>query len=297
MSTIRFQTFRRILVIKPSAVGDVVHALPILPKLRARFPEAQIDWLIRPEIADLVRYHPALSNVVLFDRRRLGRFGREWSATTGLLRLLLSVWRNRYDLVVDLHGQLRSAMFCLASGSPTRLGFCHAREGAGLAYTHWIPVPTMDVHAVDRYLEINDVLGLDWDLPDFSIYLPPGAESAAQALLDSAGIRREPYALVVPGTIWQTKHWRPSGFAEVGRYLASRGLRVIVGGTPAERELTRGIVRDCPGACDLGGRTSLAEFTALGCSHLQLRFPARSVAELCDQMAAFGELVGPLLDS
>jgi ADP-heptose:LPS heptosyltransferase len=154
-------------------------------------------------------------------------------------------------------------MFCLASAAPTRLGFKHAREGAGLAYTHWIPVPTPDVHAVDRYLEINDLLGLDWGPPDFAIHLPPDTESTTQSLLDSAGIRREPFALIVPGTIWQTKHWRPEGFAEVARYLASRGLRVIVGGTPAERELTSRVARDCPGACDLAGRTSLAEFTSL----------------------------------
>ncbi|HEX4149128.1 MAG TPA: glycosyltransferase family 9 protein, partial [Pirellulales bacterium] len=244
MATLRFQTFQRILIIKPSAVGDVVHALPILPKLRARYPAAQIDWLIRPEIADLVRHHPALSRVVLFDRRQLGRFGREWSATTGLARLLLAVWRTRYDLVVDLHGQLRSAVFCFASGARTRLGFARAREGARVAYTHLIPVPTLDVHAVDRYLEINDVLGLDWDLPDFTIHLPPAAESGAQALLDAAGIRHQPFALVVPGTIWQTKHWRPKGFAEVARYLASRGLRVVIGGTPQERELTRAVAGD-----------------------------------------------------
>jgi lipopolysaccharide heptosyltransferase I len=263
MSRLRFQTFRRMLIIKPSAVGDVVHALPILPKLRARFPDAQIDWLVRPEIADLVRCHPALSNVVLFDRRRFGRFGREWSATSGLLRLLFTVWRQRYDLVIDLHGQLRSAMFCFASASRTRLGFSRVREGARVAYTHLIPVPTMDVHAVDRYLEIEDVLGLDSKPPDFSIYLPPAAAPAAQALLDSSGIGREPFALLVPGTIWQTKHWRPEGFAEVGRYLASRGLRVVLGGTPQDRELSARIAGQCPGACDLAGRTNLAEFTAL----------------------------------
>jgi lipopolysaccharide heptosyltransferase II len=173
------------------------------------------------------------------------------------------VWRNHYDLVIDLHGQLRSAVFCFASAAPTRLGFSRVREGARVAYTHLIPVPTMDVHAVDRYLEISDVLGLDPGPPDFSIHLPPAAVPAAQALLKSAGINREPFALLVPGTIWQTKHWRPEGFAEVGRYLASRGLCVVLGGTAQDREISARIASLCPGTVDLTGRTGLAEFTAL----------------------------------
>src|SRR5262245_2981322 len=101
--SLRTKSFQRILLIKPSALGDVIHTLPILVKLRARFPAARIDWLITPENADLVRRHPDVSNIVLFPRRELARFGRSLSATTGLLHLLYSIWRTRYDLVIDLH--------------------------------------------------------------------------------------------------------------------------------------------------------------------------------------------------
>src|SRR5580765_7740615 len=80
--------FDRILLIKPSAFGDVLHALPVLVKLRARYPKARIDWLITPENADLVRHHPALSNVVLFARRDYGQWNRMWSAGTGLVKLV-----------------------------------------------------------------------------------------------------------------------------------------------------------------------------------------------------------------
>ncbi|MGH7194835.1 MAG: glycosyltransferase family 9 protein, partial [Candidatus Saccharimonadales bacterium] len=99
MSSLVDQSFERILVLKPSAVGDIVHALPVLVKLRERYPAAQIDWLIRPENADLVRHHPALSNVVLFDRRRFARFGRDWTATTGMLKLLSTIRAAKYELV------------------------------------------------------------------------------------------------------------------------------------------------------------------------------------------------------
>jgi ADP-heptose:LPS heptosyltransferase len=94
------QNFYRILLIKPSALGDVVHTIPVLPKLRDRFPSAQIDWLITPENAGLVRHHPDLSSVVLFDCRKLAQFGRNWTATMEPLRLL-ELWQTR-DLVIDL---------------------------------------------------------------------------------------------------------------------------------------------------------------------------------------------------
>src|SRR6516164_1612286 len=108
-------TGKRILIIKPSALGDVVHTMPVLVKLRARYPDARIDWLITPENADLVRHHPDLSNTILFPRKAYSHFGRDWSATVGLFRLLSTIRGNRYDLVIDLHGQLRSAVFTLVS--------------------------------------------------------------------------------------------------------------------------------------------------------------------------------------
>jgi len=199
MSDLRFREFERILLIKPSAVGDVVHTLPVLVKLRARYPEARIDWLITPENADLVRHHPDLSSTVEFPRKAYSRFGRSWSATLGPVRLLSSIRRGRYDLVIDMHGQFRSAVFALASGAPVRIGFDRpgglgsaagarhqagvprqhgwtgAREGSWLAYTHRIPISTLDVHAIDRYLWLAPLLGLDDRPPDFRIHLPPEA--------------------------------------------------------------------------------------------------------------------------
>jgi heptosyltransferase I len=117
------QDFSRILLVKPSALGDVVHTIPLLPKLRVRFPSAQIDWLITPENAELVRHHPALSGVVLFDRKKLAHFGRSWSATMEPVRLLREIRRGRYELVIDLQGQIHSALVTLATGTPVRIGF------------------------------------------------------------------------------------------------------------------------------------------------------------------------------
>ena len=79
---LRNKEFKRILLIKPSAVGDVIHALPVVAKLRQRYPNARIDWMLTPHIADLVGNHPAISNVVLFQRQAYGRPWRDWSKST-----------------------------------------------------------------------------------------------------------------------------------------------------------------------------------------------------------------------
>jgi heptosyltransferase I len=281
------QPFKRILLIKPSALGDVVHTLPVLVKLRARYPDAQIDWLITPENADLVRNHPALSNTIFFRRNQFGQFGRTWAATFGPFKLLRAVRRARYELVVDLHGQFRSAIVTMATGAPVRIGFDRpgawpkiagmesvrgaigrrgwkgAREGSWMAYTHRIPIPTLDVHAVDRYLWIAPLLGLDDRPPDMRIHLRPDEEQAVNALLISHGLESRPLAVLVPGTIWETKHWNVEGFAAVGRHLLASGLAVVVAGTRRDRLRSQQIVSLCPGACDLSGQTRISGLVAL----------------------------------
>jgi lipopolysaccharide heptosyltransferase II len=282
MPDLRSREFERILLIKPSAVGDVVHTLPVLVKLRARYPRARIDWLITPENADVVQHHPALSGILLFPRRQFSRFGRDWSATFGPFALLARIRSERYDLVIDLHGQIRSAIFTLASGAQVRIGFDRprgitvpagsrrvagllgqhgwsgAREGAWLAYTHRIAIPTLDIHAVDRYLWLGPMLGLDESPPDLRIHLAQGAADQVNDLLRRHRLDGEPLAILVPGTIWQTKHWHVEGFAEVGRHLMNSGMSVAIVGTPRDRARANKIVAACPGAHNLCGETTVA---------------------------------------
>jgi lipopolysaccharide heptosyltransferase I len=284
---LRARRFERILLLKPSAVGDVIHTVPVLVKLRARYPDARIDWLLTPPIAELIRHHPALSNAVLFDRRRYARAWRDRGAAADLARLLADLRRTRYDLVLDLHGQFRSALLALATGAPVRVGFDRprrralagpprrlveeayrhgwtgTREGAWLAYTHRIPVPTLDVHAADRYLWAGRLLGFDGGPPDFRLPVPPQAEARVGALLGRLGVSGRPLAVLVPGTIWPTKHWHVAGFAAVARHLAQTGRAVVLAGSAAERERCRAVQVLCPGAADLSGQTALSDLAAL----------------------------------
>ncbi len=283
---LREHQFERILLLKPSALGDVVHTIPVLPKLRARYPKARIDWVITRENADLVREHPDLSGLLYFPRREYAKFGRSWEATVGPVKFLAALRRGRYDLVIDLHGQFRSAIVTLATGAPVRIGFDRpakntgasgarepvaaasrgwsgAREGAWLAYTHRIPLTSLNAHAVDRYLWIAPMLGLDEGPPDPRLYVPAEAEAYVDELVAREQLKDRPFALLVPGTIWETKHWHVDGFSEVARSLRRDGFEIVLAGTSRDTARSRAIAAACPGAHDLCGQTSVAGLAAL----------------------------------
>jgi heptosyltransferase I len=280
--------FSRILLIKPSALGDVVHTIPVLVKLRARYPHARIDWLITPENAEIVRCHPALSNVVLFARRDFSKRGHRWRAFLSFFDLLKQIRRAKYDLVIDMHGQVRSAFFSLISGARVRIGFDRpvkrgltisaehdlknipnhgwrgAREGSWIAYTHRIPIPTLDVHAIDRYLWVAPLLGLDDNPPDLTIHLSPQTIRNVNRLLEEHGVpASKPLVVLVPGTIWETKHWTIDGFAGVARQFLQDGFAVALAGTARDQPRCRQIAAAAPGTCDLSGKTTPADLAAL----------------------------------
>jgi lipopolysaccharide heptosyltransferase I len=284
---IRQADFSRILLIKPSAVGDVVHTLPVLEKLRRRYPAARIDWLLTPENAQLIRGHPALSNILLFARREFSQAGRRLSATASMLHLIGEIRAAHYQLVIDLHGQLRSGLFAIASEAPVRIGFdrpirrtagtfqgrplgniprhgwAGAREGSWLAYTHRIPIPTLNVHAVDRYLWVGNLLGFDNDPPVFNLPVSPEAEARISTHLAAHATPGRRLAILAPGTMWETKHWTPQGFAGVARGLAETGFIPIFIGSKSEQPLNRAIHAQAPGSTDFTGQTSLADAVAL----------------------------------
>ena len=284
---LRSRDFSKILLIKLSAVGDVVHTIPVLNKLRRRYPAARLDWLVTPPIAELLRHNPAISNVIEFERD-------DWRAPWRLaplassIRLAAQLRAVGYDLVVDMHGQFRTAAFALATGAPVRIGLDRprarlweasartmpelarkhawqgAREGSWLAYTHPIAVPTLDVHAVDRYLNLAPMLGLDRDPPDFSFPIPQAATSRIDALLRRHGIGGDaPLLTMAPGTIWETKHWGSERFAAVARYFLQKGFAVALSGSRREREVCEAVAALAPGTIALAGETTLSELAAL----------------------------------
>jgi heptosyltransferase I len=283
---LRNRDFRKILLIKLSAVGDVVHTIPVLNKLRRRYPAAQIDWLVTPAIAELLRHHPAINNVIEFPREDISALWRPTALRT-YAQLAARLHAADYDVVVDMHGQFRTAVFALATGAPVRIGFDRprakvwdatprqftalarkhawqgAREGSWLAYTRRIPVPTLDLHAVDRYLNVGPILGLEAGPPDFSFPIRADAVASLDALLRRHGVAPDNFVAIAPGTIWETKHWGSDKFAAVARHFLNKGFAVVLMGTQRERIVCEEVSKLAPGVVDLAGETTLTELAAL----------------------------------
>ncbi|HEV2295215.1 MAG TPA: lipopolysaccharide heptosyltransferase II [Tepidisphaeraceae bacterium] len=246
---------RRILLIKPSAIGDVVHTLPVWNLLRSHWPDAEISWLVTPACAGLLEGLRGL-NVIRFERGRLANAWRSKSAARELLGLGKWLRDLRFDLVIDLQGLFRSGWMTWQTKAPVRIGFANAREFAWAFYTHRVPIDTAEQHATDRYLKVLAALGAPTSPIEYPLAVDEHDREHVARLL-SAGAK---YAVLLPGTNWATKRWPVEKFARLVAPLKRRlGLEVVVAGGPEVQELAVQI----PEARNLVGQTNLRQLVAL----------------------------------
>jgi len=259
--TAKHLTPRRALIVKPSALGDVVTAVPVLRALKRTFPEVHTSWLLSDTCAPLVAHDSQLDEVVLFERRRLGRAWHSPSAAQALRRLLRTLRRSRFDWVIDLQGLLRSGLLSAATKAPLRAGFADAREGAS-----WFYSPGVDVtatHTVDRNIALAQAIGLDARPEDMTLTVAPDAADAADRLRRDHGLSEGGYLVCVPPTRWQTKRYPVRHWRQVIGDLAG-DLPVVLLGAPGDVQTGRRIAEGLGDAVvDWTGRTSVPELVAV----------------------------------
>jgi lipopolysaccharide heptosyltransferase II len=249
--------YSSILIIKPSSLGDIVHAVPTVAALRRRFPSARITWLVKREWAAVLEGNPHLDEVLALDLSLKG-----WPAAWRAVRA------GRFDTVVDLQGLLRSALLGWISGAPVRIGFANGREGSPWFYTKRVPVPSPSMHAVDRYLLTAKYLGADpgeVKPSEFSLPHDTQAEARVEVLLAAAGIQAGATLVAMnPSARWETKRWPLGSFAAVGDRLQHDGAaRVVLIGGRDERHVGKQVLRAMRTApIDLMGQTTLKELIA-----------------------------------
>jgi len=247
---------RRILFIKPSSLGDIVHAIPTLAALRERFPQAKVTWLVKRQWASLVEVIEGVDQVCAVEQGLMG-----WLGQVPDLRAA------RFDLVVDLQGLFRSGAMAWLTGSGRRVGFANAREGSPYCYTQRVAVPTGSMHAVDRYLLVAEALGAARPTqPRFDFIDRAEDRPAVDALLAAAGLATaSPWIGMNVSARWETKRWPPQHFAEAADRLAdAQGLPIVFMGGPAERPETRAVMaRMRTKAVDLTGQTPVGLLPSL----------------------------------
>jgi heptosyltransferase-1 len=237
----------------------VLHTLPTIEALRAAYPDAQITWLVEAAYAPLLAGHPALDEVWVAPRLRPAELF-SGSNPAALGRLVRQLRARPFDLVVDVQGLIKSAVWVALARSPRKVGYDQTRELSYLALTERVKPFDPEAHAVRRYLNLAHYLGAPPALPRFRLGLDAAADSAG-LIPDAAG---RPLAVLHPGARWATKLWPAASWAELAAWLRDRGFQVAVTGSGADRELAASLAAQCRApVLDLAGRTSLAQLAGI----------------------------------
>jgi heptosyltransferase-1 len=257
-----------ILIIKLSAIGDVVHSLPLLEVLRKRFPHAIIDWVVEEDASGIVEGHPLIDELLIFPRkgwlRRFTGKGERISVGREAARFIRELRSRRYDIVIDLQGLLKSGILVFLARGKRKIAFNNGREGSGLFVHERVPVPDLDVHALERYLYIARHLGVENPSWDGSI---PVYEND-KAYVDSHLVHLDPDRTLVavnPIAKWETKLWESSRFALLADLINEKlAATVIFTGNGADRDSIAAIQSEMKTeTLNLAGRTTLRQLAYL----------------------------------
>jgi heptosyltransferase I len=259
----------RIALVRLSALGDVVHALPVAATLRAALPAARLVWIVERGAAPLVAAHPALDEVLVLDTRRGGpaRGPRRLATTAAaIVALRRRIGRGAFDVAVDLQGLFKSALVTLATGAPVRVGLSAGRRREPLSAifaTRRIEPPPTARHVVEQHLALLATLGVtDWRL-EFALPRDRAAEARIDGVLAAAGVKPTDAVVVLsPGAGRPAKRWPPGRFRGLARRLGEEtAARVVVVWGPGEATLAGEVAAGLPVL--LAPPTTLPELIAL----------------------------------
>jgi len=239
----------RILIVKLSSMGDVIHTLPAAQALRQRFPDAHLGWVVEDAHSRIIRGQEWLDEVIVWHRHQL----RSWPGFARELRA------SRWTIAIDFQGLLRSAFIARLSGAKQVIGYHPSRELAHLLYNECVPLATMDRHAVDRNLDLVATLDAQFpglplirpylggtsetpappQLPPFPMPIDNNARSAVDQWLRDSHVSLQQQTLVILNTHArkQANCWPAENFAQLGRRLLDAGYVVALSGSPGTRAL------------------------------------------------------------
>ena len=254
----------KILILKPSSLGDVIQALPVLRLLKLHYPAAEIFWWIDSSLAPLIEGDPDLAGVIRFERKRWGK-PQYWPE---MFRSVRSLRAQNFDLVIDLQCLLRSGAFAWLARGKFLVGLNEVREGARGFYDLAVPRQNFHTHAVDWYLSVLPPLGVpvhknfQWlpERPEISAAVNrkwPASSPTANSQLPTPN-----WIALQPGARWKNKRWPVKHFADLVRALAKKfpGTRFAIFGDQGDQPLGDVISQAAPERClNLCGATSLPE--------------------------------------
>ena len=222
-------TPERILIVKLSAIGDVVHTLPCLNALRQARPQAEIGWLVQEPGAQLLRHHPQLDQLIVFPRKEWGKsFWRMMKEGGPFVRKLRSY---KFDVAIDFQGLTKSGMLAWLSGAKTRIGF-GGKDGRELnkIFTNVkLTPPPERRHIIERNLSLLEPLGVANQQYDSVLPIPGEDVEFIDRFFEKSGLsEKAPPVAVYAGAGWSTKRWPPDCFAKLGARIAKELERPVL---------------------------------------------------------------------
>ena len=250
----------KVLIVKLSSIGDVVHTLPALESLSRGFKnkgvKAKIDWLVEEAASSVLKNHPLINDLIVVKRG----WGKNLRANLKAARGLKA---REYDLVLDFQGLLKSGAWVFLSKGKKRVGFSNARELSHLAYNQKLPAFDIERHAVDRYLELAASAGGERGEAIFRIDAGKATESIKKKL-KAKGVDGPFFVMATRGR-WATKLWKDEKFIELARRVTEeKKLRAVLAGGPSDKEGLAGVAAAIgKSAVNMAGETDLKELFAL----------------------------------
>jgi len=251
-------SIKNILVVKLSAIGDVIHALPVSYALKETFPDAQVTWVVEPPAYDLLTNNPYIDNIIVFEKKKFKSIG---GFIKNLPSFLVELKKIKYDVALDLQGLGKSAAIAYLSGAPLKLGCCNMRE-----LSDWVskPVcgPNQNGHIVERYLDVVREMGCKVEKVVFPMVITEKEADIATKLMVQAGMdMKNPYVVLAVGANWPNKRWPTKLYAELVDDLYSKEIiPIVIGGGVIDARLIAEINEkaEIP-PVDLVGKTTLKQ--------------------------------------
>jgi lipopolysaccharide heptosyltransferase I len=253
----------KVLIVKLSSIGDVVHTLPALYSLRKGLEKKgariEIDWLVEEAASSLLTGNSQIDNVIVVKNRGWLR------DTTRNLKTAKAIYSRRYDIVLDFQGLLKSGVWVAASRGKRRIGFSNARELSHIFLNEKLAPYDPEKHAVERYLDLAIYVGGSVDKTRTLIQAGKAARESVAKKLDEKGLKRgAPFFVMVTRARWATKLWNDEKFAELAKKISEgTDLTPVLVGGASERSGIEAIASGVSGAISLAGEIDLKELSAL----------------------------------
>lgn len=246
-----------ILIIKPSSLGDIIHALPFLNALKTTYPDSMIDWVVSRNLKGILQDNPLINELVIFDKDAWTKVSNLPGTVSEIAALKKRLKLKKYDAVVDLQGLLRSGLITFFTSAKSKIGFAKAREGSRFFYSKKVTTEG-SVHAVDRCLDIARAMGSDAIAVQFPLHVTPEALIRVREMLK----QNADYILLAPSARWETKKWPVAHFASLASQIKQP---CVIAGSRGDLKLADELISLSvnKNIINLCGKTNLAELAAL----------------------------------